>query len=107
VEESTTTQRLLFQKVQKAFDNKDSQLASSLQRIKVLEAQVAKMTGGKRKKVKLSPNSKFVDIESIRKAQIEARHIQPDMDESSKSELSSDLGSCIVVDLRGEESQDE
>jgi len=63
---------LLFSKVQKAFDKKDVQLAAQNRQIESLEAQIDADRARKRKKVKLSPNSKFANIEAIRKAQIEA-----------------------------------
>ncbi|KAK2770105.1 transposase [Colletotrichum kahawae] len=51
----------------------------------------------KRKKVKMSLNSKFTDIEAIRRAQIEAGELESSTDESSESENPSDSESYIVV----------
>ncbi len=97
--QSTTTQRHLFQKVQKAFDEKEIQLATSQQRIRSLEAQVEAGRARKRKKVNLSPNSKFANIEAIQRAQLEAGEAVDKPDESSESDLPSELGSCIIVAL--------
>ena len=94
---STTTRRQLFQKVRKAFDEKDAQLATSLQKIKSLEAQVEAGKRRKRKKVKTSPNSKFANIEAIYKAQMEVGEVENSLDESSDSDIPSEAGSCIVV----------
>ena len=95
--QTTTTQRHLFQKVQKAFDEKDVQLATSQQKIKSLEAQVEAGKARKRRKVKTSPNSRFADIKAIHKAQVEAGEAEESSDESSESDISSEAGSCIVV----------
>jgi hypothetical protein len=47
----------------------------------------------KRRKVRTSPNSKFIDIEKIKKAQIEvgeAGNIEEDREEASKSDSTLD-----------------
>ena len=62
------TARLLFRKVQKAYDSKDFELAKAQARIKDLEAQLEDVRPRKRKKVKISPNSKFADIRAIHRA---------------------------------------
>jgi 4-hydroxybenzoate polyprenyltransferase len=93
----TTTRRLLFRKLQKAIDEKDVQLATSLQKIKSLEAQVEAGKRKKRKKVKTSPNSKFANIEAIYRAQVEAGEVENSPDESSESDIPSEAGDCIVV----------
>jgi 4-hydroxybenzoate polyprenyltransferase len=67
-----TTARVLFRKVAKSLDNKDYVIAQHELRIKQLEARVLQLEPRKRRKVVTSPNSKFVDIEAIYKAQIEA-----------------------------------
>ncbi|KAF5517530.1 putative RNA-directed DNA polymerase from transposon X-element [Colletotrichum aenigma] len=91
------TQRLLFRKVQKGFDEKAYQLAVAQRKIEALQAEVDASRVRKRKKVKMSPNSKFADIEAIRRAQIEAGELESSTDESSESENPSDSESCIVV----------
>jgi 4-hydroxybenzoate polyprenyltransferase len=92
-----TTQRQLFRKVQKAIDEKDVQLATSLQKIKSLEVQVEAGRRRKRRKVQTSPNSKFANIEAIYKAQVEAGEAENNPDESSESDIPSEAGDCIVV----------
>jgi 4-hydroxybenzoate polyprenyltransferase len=67
-----TTARVLFRKVAKSLDNKDYVIAQHELRIKQLEVRVLQLESRKRRKVVTSPNSKFVDIEAIYKAQIEA-----------------------------------
>lgn len=97
LEQSTTTQRLLFQKVRKAFDEKDVQLAVAQRKIESLEAKVEAVRPRKRKKVDLSPNSKFADIEAIYRVQKEVGEAGPTLDESDGSDLPSEPGSCIVI----------
>jgi hypothetical protein len=65
-------QRRLFRKITKGFDEKDILLANALQRVEALEAQIEAIRPQKRRKVELSPNSKFADIEAIQRAQNKA-----------------------------------
>ena len=51
----------------------------------------------KRKKVVPDPNSVFVDIEQIHRAQIEAGRAEESPDEESDTERSEREASCIVV----------
>lgn len=95
--QTTTTQRHLFQKVQKGFDLKDVQLATSEQRIRTLEAQVDAAKARKRRKVRTSPNSKFADIEAIHRTQVEAGDAENSPDESSEPDIPSETGDCIIV----------
>ena len=67
-----TTTRVLFRKVGKGLDDKDYVITQHELRIKQLEARVLQLEPRKRRKVITSPNSKFVDIEAIYKAQVEA-----------------------------------
>ncbi|KAF7920907.1 hypothetical protein EAE99_007759 [Botrytis elliptica] len=60
------TRRLLFRKIQKAFDTKDHEIMKSKRRIKELEHKL------ECRKVNTSPNSKFSGIKAIYQAQIEA-----------------------------------
>nr|XP_036576889.1 transposase [Colletotrichum truncatum]KAF6783710.1 transposase [Colletotrichum truncatum] len=91
------TQRLLFRKVQKGFDEKDYQLATAEKKIAMLEAEVEAGMVRKRRKVQMSPNSKFANIEAIHKAQIEASEIKDSSDESSEPELPIKTGDSITV----------
>jgi hypothetical protein len=89
--------RPLFRKVTKGFDEKDYQLTQALKRIQVLEGKIEGMRPQKRKKVELSPNSKFASINDIYRTQEEANQeedntiIEPDI-ESIDSEQD-----CIIV----------
>ena len=71
-----STTRVLFRKVSKGVEQKDWVIAQHEHRIKKLEARVAQLEPRKRRKVKTSPNSKFVGIKEIKKAQMKARDRQ-------------------------------
>lgn len=77
------TQRLLFRKIQKSFDEKDYQIAVAQQKIEALESQVEAGRARKRRRVQTDPNSKFADIESIRRAQIDAGDFINNINETS------------------------
>ena len=51
----------------------------------------------KRKKVDLSPNSKFANIEDIYRAQLAVGEAESGLDQESDSESLSKAGSCILV----------
>ncbi|KZL84093.1 transposase [Colletotrichum incanum] len=95
--QSIATQRQLFRKVKKGFQEKDFQLATAQQQIQLLQAQVSNTAARKRKTVKIDPNTKFANISDIRQAQIEAGEAEIDTDESSASDCPSEAESCIVV----------
>ncbi len=60
----------------------------------------------KQKKVELSPQSKFANIEDIRRAQITAGDVEDDSSESSESDLPSEAEDCIMVVTDDSESDD-
>ncbi|TVY27535.1 hypothetical protein LHYA1_G003645 [Lachnellula hyalina] len=62
------TQRLLFRKVLKGFDERDYALAQARLQVTQLEARLEQLEPRKRRKVRTSPNSKFVDIQAIKEA---------------------------------------
>ena len=65
--------------------------------MQALEQQVEAVRPRKKKRVQISPNSKFANVEAIYKAQIEAGEKTDGTAESSESELPSEPGDCIVV----------
>ncbi|KAF6809209.1 transposase [Colletotrichum plurivorum] len=97
LDNDVSTQRLLFRKVEKAWDERDYQLAVAERKIVALQVEVDVSRARKRKKVKMSPNSKFANIVAIRRAQIEAGEVDDSSNESSASNNPSEHGSCIVV----------
>lgn len=101
LEQNIATQRQLFRKVKKGFQEQSFALATAQQKIELLEAKVANTASRKRKAVQLDPNTKFATIKEIRQAQIEAGEAENDSDESSASELPSEAESCIIVASRG------
>lgn len=62
------TKRLLFRKINKAFDKKNIDIAVKEHEIEVLRTRLDNIQARKRKKVQLSPNSKFATIRDIYRA---------------------------------------
>jgi 4-hydroxybenzoate polyprenyltransferase len=92
-----STRRLLFRKVKKAFDQKDSELARLRQENEALKIQLEVARPSRRKKVVTDPNSVFASIEDIHRAQIDAGRIDDPVAEESGSESAESEVSCIVV----------
>ena len=92
------TQRLLFKKIVKRIDKKDFELGRANMKIKELEERLEQLRPKKRRKVKTSPNSKFVIIRAIREAQIAARERQIEAVESELDRDSDSTISCIEVE---------
>jgi ABC-type antimicrobial peptide transport system ATPase subunit len=64
----SVTARVLFRKVAKGLDKKDFVIVQQKLRIKQLEAKIVQLEPRKRRKVQLSPNSKFASIRAIIRA---------------------------------------
>lgn len=92
------TRRLLFRKISKGFDAKDYKLMQSENQVKQLKHKLESIIPKKRKAVKTSPNSKFIGIKAIRKAQLDVGDREIDIDESSSSIESDSTGDCIEVE---------
>jgi len=92
------TQRLLFRKIVKGIDEKDYELGKANMRIKELEERLEQLRPKKRRKVRTSPNSKFVTTRAIREAQIAAEDRQIVPVESEGEGDSDSTVSCIEVD---------
>ncbi|KAJ3552019.1 hypothetical protein NPX13_g11219 [Xylaria arbuscula] len=103
----STTQRLLFSKVKKAFVEKDTQLAFERRENEAWKAKFEAAIPRKRKKVELSPQSKFASIEDIRRGQIAAGDVVDASSDSIGSDLTSEAEDCIVVGADDSESDDE
>ena len=80
-----STIRILFRKIAKGLDNKNFILAQYKLQIEQLKARIEQLALRKRRKVQTSPNSKFMEIKAIIKAQIKAR------DRKNKSDKSAEL----------------
>jgi hypothetical protein len=78
----------------------------ALRENELLKAKLEAMAPVKRKKVPTSPNSRFVQIEAIRKAQIAARAIEAESADEEGSEESETPEDCIVVGS-GDDADDE
>jgi hypothetical protein len=92
---NSTTQRLLFRKIIKGFEEQESTLADHSYRIQSLEVQLEKARLRKRMKVKTSPNSKFADIADIRQTQIAAGEAVIKVDDKEGSNHSDYTLDCI------------
>jgi len=92
-----STRRLLFRKVEKAFDQKNSELAQLRQENEALKSQLEAARPSKRKKVVMDPNDVFASIEQIHQAQIDAGRIEDSTAEESGSESTESDAFCIVV----------
>jgi hypothetical protein len=93
----SSTRRLLFRKMAKSMSIKDTQLASQGLKIKELEARLEVGRKQKRRKVDTSPNSKFVNIEAIRRAQLASQGVKEVDEDSSSSEEVVSEADCIEV----------
>ena len=84
-------------------------MATAKLRIEVLEAQVERLQPQKRRRVRLSPNTKFASIKDIRRGRIEAGEAEESGNSESTasntlesdSEASTQKGDCIVVGAVG------
>lgn len=107
VNQDTPTQRLLFQKVFKAFDKNNIELATAQARIQALEGQSKGIKPRKRKRVETSLNSKFTSIKDVQRAQINDLEITISSDGNSDIETKGSIALCIEVDLDVEEIKDQ
>jgi 4-hydroxybenzoate polyprenyltransferase len=94
---SAPTARVLFRKISKAVDQRDFIIAQHERRIQQLEARVQQLEPRKQRKVRVSPNSKFVGIEAIKQVQIEAGDRQIEEKDSDRTiDLSSTLSHITI-----------
>ncbi|KAL2133138.1 hypothetical protein VTI74DRAFT_2833 [Chaetomium olivicolor] len=91
------TKRLLIRKVEKAFDEKNFEVARLRQENEALKAQIEALKSSKRKRVRVDPNPQFTTIQQIHRAQMEASRIDASSIEESGSENAESEASCIVV----------
>jgi len=89
------TDKLFLQKVGKALDEKDFELALCKRRIESLEAEVDRLQRTKRRRVKPDPNTLFANIETIRAAQKAVERNPVEDSDSEEEGDSSDVESCI------------
>jgi 4-hydroxybenzoate polyprenyltransferase len=93
-----STQRLLFRKIIKGFEEQESVLADNGHRIQSLEVQLEKARPRKRMKVRTSPNSKFADIAKIRRTQLAAGEAIPEDEDEEEANKSDSALDCIVIE---------
>jgi 4-hydroxybenzoate polyprenyltransferase len=94
----STTQRLLFRKIKKGFEEQESILAANSYKIQSLEVQLEKARPRKRMKVKTSPNSKFASISDIQRTQIAAGEAINEKDDEEGSIHSDSTLGCIEIE---------
>jgi len=98
---ATLTERLLFRKLEKAFDAKDLRLTLQVREIKELKVTVERLRPTKRRKVVPDSNTTFTIIEDVYKVQVEAGRIEVESeDEDTISELEDEEledSDCIVA----------
>jgi 4-hydroxybenzoate polyprenyltransferase len=99
LESDVPTKRLLFRKITKGFDEKDSLLAKAQLQIQALEAQLEAARPKRRRKVETSPNSRFADIKAIQRAEEEVAVAESNKDDEEESEVSDKEESCIIVHI--------
>jgi hypothetical protein len=97
-EQGFFTQRLLFRKILKGFEEQESVLADKELQIKSLETQLEAARPRKRRKVKTCPNSKFADISAIRQAQQEANGEAIEGEATDDDNQSDTTLDCILVE---------
>jgi hypothetical protein len=95
--EPSRTRRRLFDKVNKAFDKMDTNIALLKTENEALRAQLEAVKPKKRKRVDTNPNSLFVDTAAIYRAQVAAGAVEAGPVDSSEDGDSNDGNSCIVV----------
>jgi DDE superfamily endonuclease/Tc5 transposase-like DNA-binding protein/Psq-like protein len=83
-----STNKLLFWKITKAFDEKDSLLAASKRQVDQLERQLEAVRPKKRKSIR---------VEAIQRAQNEANGVEIEEDDEEGSAVSDSEKSCIEV----------
>ncbi|KID59616.1 transposase, partial [Metarhizium hybridum] len=99
LESDMPTKRLLFRKITKGFDEKDSLLAKAQLQIQALETQLEAARPKRRRKVETSPNSRFADIKAIQHAQEKANVAENNKEDGEESEISENEKNCIVVQV--------
>ena len=88
---------MLFRKVSKVYNEKDWQLKSALRENQKLKSQLEATAPTKRRRVETSPNSRFVNIEAIHRAQIEARAVEVESEDEEGSGNTMETEDCIEV----------
>lgn len=93
----TATSRVLFRSITKGLEQKDFVIAQQEMKIRQLENRLVQLQPRKRRKVEASPNSRFVNIKHIMRAQREAGE-RPNMpsDSDDTTTLASTLSHITI-----------
>ncbi|KAK8096435.1 transposase, partial [Apiospora kogelbergensis] len=92
-----TTQRQLFRKIQKGYHEKDSLLANAELQIQSLKEKLELARPRKKRKVQISPNSRFASIESIQFTREGPGQVEIEESDSEISTVSTIESDCIIV----------
>ncbi|KAK8869161.1 transposase [Apiospora arundinis] len=92
-----TTQRQLFRKIQKGYHEKDSLLANAELQIQSLKEKLELARPRKKRKVQISPNSRFASIESIQCTREGPGQVEIEESDSEISTVSTIESDCIIV----------
>jgi hypothetical protein len=90
----------LFRKVERAFNRKEFEITALQRQVEGLMAELNNKKGSKRKKIEMSPNSKFASIKEIKRAQRLVEPVTESSDESECSDASEMIESCIEVSCK-------
>ncbi|KAM7186432.1 hypothetical protein V8F33_011825, partial [Rhypophila sp. PSN 637] len=93
------TQRMLFRKIEKAFNLKDLKVAILETENEALKAELWDLRHKKKKKVELSPNTKFAGIRAVARSRRGDDDVDDSFIEESEVDLVDETASCIVVSL--------
>ncbi|KAM4066856.1 Tc5 transposase DNA-binding domain-containing protein [Hirsutella rhossiliensis] len=95
LDDDVPTKRLLFRKITKGFDEKDGLLAKAQLQIQALETQLAAVKPKKGRGWSRGPNSRFANIEAIRRAQEEVNAAENEESDETEAEVSEIGDDCI------------
>jgi len=96
----TKMQRVLFKKVEKAFNEKDLKVVMLETENEALKKRLWDLENKKKKKVPISPNRKFAEIKDIMRSRGEFVEEEDSTSEESGSEIGGETEDCIVVEPR-------
>ncbi|KAM7192614.1 hypothetical protein V8F33_008225 [Rhypophila sp. PSN 637] len=96
----TKSHRVLLQKVGKAFDEKDLKVVMLVTENEALKNRLWDLENKKRKKVPISPNRKFAEIEDIMRSRGGILDNDNGFSTTSESEIGGETEDCIVVEPR-------
>ncbi|KAK8042964.1 transposase [Apiospora phragmitis] len=92
-----TTQHQLFRKIQKGYQEKDYLLVNTELQIQSLKEKLELARPRKKRRVQISPNSKFASIKSIQRTREGPDQLEIEESDSEISTVSTVESDCIIV----------